>query len=216
MTNFFNQSVPEFDDHIRKSIPTVDAMYALCHDLTASMSQERTRVVDLGCSTGKFLRDTPKRSTVTYVGVDFVDWKWENTPQVQFKQEDARYFLRDGCSKGCSVVLSLFTLQFTPFNERSEVIELVANNLVSGGIFIIAEKVHAESRGVAEVIERNLIEWKRQNFTDAEILDKSKKLATSMRREPFNNLFCTMQAHFDSVNVIWAHGEFVCLVGTKS
>lgn len=215
MTNFFNGPVPEFDDHIRKSIPTVDALYDLCHGLTAALSQDRTSVVDLGCSTGRFLRDIPKRRSTTYVGVDFVDWEWETTPRVTFKYDDVLTFLRDGGAKDASVVLSLFTLQFMPFSVREEVIQRVADGLVSGGIFILAEKIHLPSAGVSEVLERNLIEWKRKNFTDAEILDKSVSLASSMRRDTFVGLYEDMQEHFDSVNVIWANGAFVCMVGTK-
>lgn len=215
MTNFFNKPVPNFDDHIRKSIPTVDAMYDICHALTSSLSQERTRVVDLGCSTGRFLRDTPKRTTVSYVGVDFVDWKWETTPRVTFKQDDVLTFLRDGGARDASVVLSLFTLQFMPFNERDEVIQRVSDGLVDGGIFILAEKTHLPSAGVSEVVERNLVQWKRQNFTDEEILDKSISLAGSMRRNVFGGLYKTMREQFDSVNVVWANGAFVCMVGTK-
>ena len=215
MTNFFNGPVPQFDDHIRKSIPTVDALYDLCHGLTAALSQERTSVVDLGCSTGRFLRDIPKRRSTTYVGVDFVDWKWETTPRVTFKHDDVLTFLRDGGAKDASVVLSLFTLQFMPFSVREEVIRRVSDGLVHGGIFILAEKVHLLSAGVSEVLERNLIEWKRKNFTDAEILDKSVSLASSMRRDTFVGLYETMQEHFNSVNVIWANGAFVCMVGTK-
>lgn len=215
MTNFFNGPVPEFDDHIRKSIPTVDALYDLCHGLTYALSQERTRVVDLGCSTGRFLRDTNKRATTTYVGVDSVDWKWEATPRVTFKQEDALTFLRDGGAKDASVVLSLFTLQFMPFSERHEVIQWVADGLVNGGIFILAEKTHLPSAGVSEVVERNLIQWKRVQFTDKEVLDKSAKLAMSMRRNTFGGLYETMKEHFDSVNIIWANGAFVCMVGVK-
>jgi tRNA (cmo5U34)-methyltransferase len=215
MKNFFDGPVPKFDDHIRKSIPTVDAMYDLCHGLTYAMSQEHTIVVDLGCSTGKFLTETPHRKGVHYIGVDFVDWKWKKQPMIRFQKDDVVSFLRDGGTRNSSVVLSLFTLQFLPVRERTEVLEKIAKNLVSGGIFIVAEKIHHQSRALAEVIERNLIQWKRQNFTDTEILEKSAKLAVSMRRKPFQNLFMTMQEHFDTVNVIWAHGEFVCMVGTK-
>jgi tRNA (cmo5U34)-methyltransferase len=215
MTNFFDGPVPKFDDHIRKSIPTVDAMYDLCHALTHALSQECTRVVDLGCSTGRFLRDTPKRRNTSYVGVDFVDWKWKKTPRVTFKHDDVLTFLRDGEAKAASVVLSLFTLQFMPFSEREEVIRRVADGLVYGGIFILAEKVHLPSAGVSEVVERNLVEWKRKNFTDAEILDKSVKLASSMRRDTFESLYELMQEHFETVNVVWANGAFVCMVGTK-
>ena len=113
------------------------------------------------------------------------------------------------------MVLSLFTLQFMPFGQREEVIRRVADGLVYGGIFILAEKVHLPSAGVSEVLERNLIEWKRPKSTDKEILDKSAKLASSMRRDTFQGLYELMQEHFETVNVVWANGSFVCMVGTK-
>jgi tRNA (cmo5U34)-methyltransferase len=215
MTNFFSGPVPEFDDHIRKSIPTVDAMYALCHTLTKAMTQPDTRVVDLGCSTNKFLRDTYKRRDVHYIGVDFLDWD-NKSEGITFRNEDAFKFVQDGGTVDASVVLALFTLQFMPFSMREAMISRIAKNLISGGIFILAEKVHLPSAGVSEVVERSLIQWKRQSFTDAEILDKSATLAGSMRRDTFESLYQVMNHYFDTVNVIWANGAFVCMVGTKA
>lgn len=217
-SSFDFTTVEDFDDHIRRSIPQVEEMYRLCHAVTHAFAQEGTSVTDLGCSTGKFLLDTPKREGVTYHGIDRGDWKdgrgWAD--QVMFHKLDILETVRDGWMQGTSVILSLFTLQFLPYKDRVEVIERCAEGLVDGGAMIVAEKVHLADQGLSEVIERDLIQWKRGNFEDAAILDKSAQLAGSMRLRPQGDMFHLMQKHFNTVNVIWAHGQFICMVGVKA
>jgi len=215
MTNFFETPVTDFDLHINRSIPCVDAMYQLCHQLTYGMSQEGTQVLDLGCSTGKFLMDTPKRETAYYTGVDRLDWKWGDEDTVYFKAEDIMPFLLADGAVNSSVVLALFTLQFLPFREREDVIRLVSDGLVTNGIFILAEKVHLPDRDIAEIVERSLIQWKRLSFNDTQILDKSEKLLSSMRCHDLDGLMWVMAKYFKTVNIVWSHGGFVCLVGVK-
>lgn len=216
MTNSFDfAKVHNFDDHIRRSIPTVSEMYRLCHSLTEALAQEGTTVVDLGCSTGKFLIDTPKRAGVSYVGIDRCVWRRDEAAQTTFMTRDIVEAARDGTLGQTSVVLSLFTLQFLPYNARVEVIERAAEGLVSGGCMIVAEKVHLPDAGVAEVIERDLIDWKRDNFDDKAILDKSAQLRGSMRRVSQYDLVNVMRHNFDTVSTIWAHGQFICVVGVR-
>ncbi len=214
MKSLFEFRMPDFDDHIQRSIPAVDDLYALAHSLTFSMAQEGTIVVDLGCSTGKFLLETQKREGVRYIGVDKMEWERESDPCVHFFTRDAMTFLSD-VKSGASVILSLFTLQFTPYHQRENVIKLAAERLVEGGIFIIAEKTSMPSRGLDDVFERDLIEWKRGNFEDKEILNKSFQLSGAMRRMPQPNLINMMSNRFSSVNIIWANGAFIGLVGVK-
>jgi tRNA (cmo5U34)-methyltransferase len=217
MTNSFDFSkVHNFDDHIRRSIPTVEEMYRLCHAVTYSFSQDGTQVVDLGCSTGKFLIDTPKRAGVRYNGIDRCHWQREEAAQTAFHDLDIVLTVRDGWMENASVILSLFTLQFLPYRDRVEVIERAAEGLVSGGAMIIAEKTHLADAHLADVVERDLIEWKRGNFDDKDILNKSAQLAGSMRRISQYDLANVMRNNFDSVSTIWAHGQFICMVGVKA
>lgn len=216
MTNSFDfAKVHDFDGHIRRSIPTVEDMYRLCHAVTEAFAQEGTSVVDLGCSTGKFLIDTPKRRDVSYYGIDRCVWQREETPQTGFINRDIVAAARDGMLGQASVILSLFTLQFLPYNARVEVIERAAEGLEHGGAMIVAEKVHLPDAGLAEVIERDLIDWKRQNFDDKAILDKSAQLRGSMRRVSQYDLMNVMRHNFATVSTIWAHGQFICMVGVK-
>jgi tRNA (cmo5U34)-methyltransferase len=215
MKSLFDFKVHDFDGHIRRSIPAVDDMYDLCHGLTFALAQEGTFVADLGCSTGKFLTDTVKRPNVQYVGVDRCVWQRGHVPQTQFITRDLMAWLRDDCIEGASVALSLFTLQFLPWKDRVEAIGRVAEGLVDGGAFIIAEKVHLADPCLSEIVERNLLEWKRLNFDDKAILDKSASLAGAMRRMKQGELVDALNKEFSNVNVVWAHGEFVCLVAMK-
>lgn len=215
-SSFDFTAVEDFDGHIRRSIPQVDEMYRLCHAVTHAFAQEGTSVTDLGCSTGKFLLDTPKREGVTYHGIDRCHWPRGWADQVMFHNLDIVETVRDGWMEGTSVILSLFTLQFLPYRDRVEVIERCAEGLVDGGAMIVAEKVHLADQGLSEVIERDLIDWKRSNFDDAAILNKSSQLASSMRRRPQAEMISLMQKNFDTVNVIWAHGQFICMVGVKA
>jgi tRNA (cmo5U34)-methyltransferase len=215
MKSLFDFKVPDFDGHIRRSIPAIESMYDICHGLTFALAQEGTFVVDLGCSTGKFLIDTVKRAGVQYHGIDRLDWQRDKVEQTAFHKLDIVETVRGGWLEGSSVVLSLFTLQFLPWRDRIEVIERVSEGLVSGGAFIVAEKTCLESPHLDEIVERNLLEWKRLNFEDAEILDKSASLAGAMRRMPQRTLVNEMQDVFDTVNIVWAHGAFLCAVGVK-
>lgn len=215
MTSLFDFKVTDFDGHIRRSIPAVEGLYDLCHKVTFALAQEGTEVVDLGCSTGKFLLDTPKRHRVDYVGVDRLHWDREMQDPIQWVQQDIIDFMRQFGEEEASVILSLFTLQFLPWQHRVEVIERVAEALVEGGAFIIAEKVHLADPCLSEVIERNLIDWKRSNFDDKDILNKSASLAGAMRRMDQGALMKVLSRYFSNVNVIWAHGEFTCLVAIK-
>ena len=217
MTNSFDfAKVHNFDGHIRRSIPMVEEMYRLCHAVTYAFSQEGTQVVDLGCSTGKFLIDTPKRVGVNYNGIDRCLWQREDAAQTFFHNLDIIETVKSGRMKGASVILSLFTLQFLPYRDRIEVVERCAEGLVSGGAMIIAEKTHLADAGLSDVIERDLIEWKRGNFDDKDILNKSSQLAGSMRRMSQYDLANVMRKNFDSVSTIWSHGQFTCKVGVKA
>lgn len=205
--------VDNFDAHIRNSIPSIDHMYRLCHNITYTMSQEHTKVVDLGCSTGKFLLDTPKRDRVTYQGVDrsFL----HHSSQVSFLQEDIRDYIRSGGLDGTSVCLSLFTLQFMPFYERQSVLESIGRCLVGGGVAIVAEKCSLADHRLSSVIERSLAEWKRTNFSDTEILDKSAKLAASMHVDRQKSVVQMMERYIGPTSIVWANGEFMCAVAVK-
>lgn len=70
MEQFSFDTVKEFDNHIDLSIPN----YSFCADQVAKyasyFTRDYTSVVDLGCSTGKLLKDMKKHDKASYHGYD--------------------------------------------------------------------------------------------------------------------------------------------------
>jgi tRNA (cmo5U34)-methyltransferase len=218
MKPFKFEDIEDFDKHITSSIPAFADLNYLVTRLINDFSQEKTWVIDVGCSTGRLLRSLPKREKVNYLGIDKT-----MTPLpaegVFFKKADVFDF--QALSSGSlnkyldtSVVISLFTMQFLPLKQRKSFIEKVDQLLVDGGIFICAEKVHMNDRYIESIVQANLLEWKKQHFNDSEILDKTISLKSIM--------FCQTENKFDlemkkigAVENIWQWGQFVCKVARK-
>ena len=57
--NFSFDTIQNFDEHIAQSIPNYDLLATSICDLSTFFVREDTRVVDLGCSTGKLLERIP-------------------------------------------------------------------------------------------------------------------------------------------------------------
>jgi tRNA (cmo5U34)-methyltransferase len=216
MNAFKFENVEDFDQHIASSIPTFKDLNYLVTRLINDFSQEKTYVVDIGCSTGRLLRSIPKRENVFYLGIDkvmeplpaegvvFLTGDIFNTTIKEFKNKLHQ----------ASVVISLFTMQFLSLSKRNEFIQRVDNMLVDGGLFICAEKVHMNDRSIESILQANLFEWKKQYFNDSEILDKTISLKSVM--------FCQTENKFDlemksigAVENIWQWGQFVCKVSRK-
>jgi tRNA (cmo5U34)-methyltransferase len=214
MNPFKFENVKDFDQHIASSIPTFADLNYLVTRLINDFSQENTQVIDIGCSTGKLLRSLPKRAHVSYLGIDKV---MDPTPTegVTFIKSDIFTANRENIQNNtASVVISLFTMQFLPFNQRKRFINLVNTLLVDGGLFICAEKVHMNDRSIEAIVQANLLEWKKQHFSDTEILEKTISLKSIM--------FCQTEHNFHkellkigTVENIWQWGQFVCKVVRK-
>ena len=70
---------------------------------------------------------------------------------VHFEQSDARYY----DYQECSLITSIFTLQFMPKCDRKETLQSVYDGLNSGGAYIFAEKTICENALVQDMITFN-------------------------------------------------------------
>lgn len=206
--DFSFNDVVDFDSHISNSIPSYDGLTSLVQRIAADYAQDNTSVVDLGCSTGKLLKEMHKKDTVQYIGVD---------NSFNPAHSDVEFFhadLLDYEIPKSSVVISLFTLQFLPLRKRKNIIKQVSKKLVDGGVFICAEKVHTVGRHLEVSLQNELLNQKRRHFTDEEILDKSIGLSSVMRCRTANELRREL-ASVGDVDSVWQWGQFICHVVTK-
>ena len=174
---FSFNDIDDFDDHIASSIPNYDLLYESVLSLSKFFVVPETRVIDLGCSTGKLLKK------IEHSGVKVgIDKAYNLLPEDEFNTifvdcpiEEFKNF------QNTSLVLSLFTLQFMPRKSRLDVLSQIHNGMVEKGAFIWAEKVYANSGVEQDLMNFAHYDFKRKNFTAEEILSKEEDLRSIMR-----------------------------------
>ena len=144
-----------FDEHIDWSIRGYRNLLDDVIKFSRYFVEADTSVVDIGCSTGKLTARVMEYNNdicpdANYVGVEVAEGffeniekrkkelveKWPNT-NIDFILDDIRNYKFENCS----LVTSLFTLQFMPYSSRLKVIQNVYDGLNEGGAFIFAEKI---------------------------------------------------------------------------
>ena len=221
-----------FDDHIEHSIRGYSNLLQDVIAYSRYFVEDGTNVVDIGCSTGKLtealiLENQDHCYNANYVGVelatgfyDDLDKRYQNITSnnpwasVNFVKDDIRNF----GFENCSLITSLFTLQFMPPRHRRSVLEKIYEGLNYGGAFIFAEKTVADDPRVQEMITFNYYDYKRQNFTTEDIMDKEKNLRHMMKpntwKEIVSNLACAGFS-FDKIQPFWRNHMFVGAIAIK-
>ena len=131
-----------FDEHIDWSIRGYSNLLDDVVSLSRYFVEANTNVVDIGCSTGKLTARILEHNhkacpDAQYVGVEVAEGFFGNLADrkvelsekypdtsVNFIEDDIRNYE----FKNCSLITSLFTLQFMPYSCREEVI----NNIYDG------------------------------------------------------------------------------------
>lgn len=172
-------NVKDFDKHIDCSIPSYDELCSTFVYLAQEYTDRDGSVVDIGCSTGKFLNTLDKVKDISYIGVDVVDII--EYPDIRFIQSDASTYLKQiQYEDNVDVLVSMFALQFFSKRERVTVLNEMKRLSESGTIILISEKYKLPS-SVDRITTRAHLQRKRKVFTDTEILDKDRDISSIMR-----------------------------------
>ena len=212
-----------FDNHINQSI----RHYSDLWDDVLSMSQyfveDYTNVVDIGCSTGKLLKAMIAQNTfapeASYIGVevepdfyDILDEDERNILNLHYEKNDIRSFHFNNCS----LVTSIFTLQFMPQRDRQDVINSIYEGLHRGGAFIFAEKTVAESPRIHEIRTFTYYDFKRESFTTDDIMDKERTQRHMMKPNTRSELIdMVTNAGFEHVDSFWQNHAFTGFIAIK-
>jgi tRNA (cmo5U34)-methyltransferase len=221
----FAEHAEDFDGHIRRSIPGLDVLRGMAVDLSRTFVQPQTNVLDVGCSTGAVLssiRDANEkaRAGVRYVGIDAEgtfrkSWAKHIAPDIRFDVKDARSY--DGF-RNLSLVTSLFTMQFVPEGDRLALLRRIHDGLLEGGGLIIAEKVLANTARFQDLFLGPYYDFKRQSFSETEILDKERALRAGMHLWSEPELSdALVAAGFDRIRIhrFWQSYLFVGFIAVK-
>lgn len=205
-TNHFSfDTIQNFDEHIAQSIPNYDLLATAICDLSTFFVREDTRVVDLGCSTGKLLERIPFAGEK--VGIDVsTNLLPESHDNILYVRKDIRSLNTFG---NCGLVLSLFTLQFIPYEDRPAVLSTIYESLVEGGAFIWAEKVQEESGELESIMNNAHWDYKRRSFSAQQILDKERDLRSMMKvNSSMRNQVMAENAGFTVGTLFWKFFNF--------
>ena len=225
----FAHSPEGFDNHIDKSIRG----YSNLLDDTVSFSryfvEDNTKVVDVGCSTGKLTKmimgNNPNRQDAQYVGVELAGSFFGNLDERR-KEIEKEYpwasleWVKDHVTNyvfnNCSLVTSLFTLQFMPKPTRQDTINNIYEGLNEGGAFIFAEKLMCENAFFQELLTFNHYDYKRKSFSPEEIMDKEKELRDMLKPNTWEELKSMIWcAGFKDCQIFWRNHQFVGVIAIK-
>ena len=219
-----------FDNHIEMSIRGYNNLQDDIVSLSRYFVENDTNVVDIGCSTGKTIAAMAKQNVefapkATYVGVEIAEGFFDDMdnrrieleaayPETQFDfvYKDIRgYTFYD-----CSLVTSLFTLQFMPIKDRQQTIENIYYGLNEGGAFLFAEKILANDSKSQDMLTFTFYDYKRKSFTEQDIMQKEVTIRNMLKPNNWLEIeTMLLSAGFRSVQPFWQNFLFVGAVALK-
>lgn len=226
MTKFtFAQREEGFDNHIEHSIRGYTNLWNDVLKYSEYFVEDCTDVVDVGCSTGKLLKAMIGQNTFApkaqYVGIEVEEDFYKTYDDDEKRYAYLAYHrgdVRDFHFKNCSLVTSIFTLQFIPEVQRLDIIRQIYDGLNPGGAFIFAEKTVSEYSKIQEIKTFTYYDYKREHFTAEDILDKEKQLRHMMKLNTRNELIskcATAGFSFQKIDSFWQNYGFTAFIAIK-
>lgn len=207
----FNK-INDFDDHINHSIPNYDILQDAIKSISRFYQTNGSNVYDIGCSTGRLLREIDHNGL--RIGYDISNLiPTESTENLIYKKID---LIEDFEIENASVVFSIFTLQFIPFNYRLKILQAIYKGLNEGGILIITEKIIQPIGRIENLMTFSYYDYKSKNFDYSQIMQKEKSLRTVMHPlEEDENRTLFLSAGFDSMYCFYQMFNFKGWILTK-
>ena len=229
MTKFtFAQREEGFDNHIEQSIRGYNNLLEDVLKISEYFVGDNSDVVDIGCSTGKMLKSMIRQNSFApnaqYIGIEIEEDFYKEYDKDELAFESLFYFkgdIRDYAfePESCSLITSIFTLQFMPEDQRQNVIKNIHRALKKGGAFVFSEKTIAELPKIQDIRTFTYYDYKRQNFTAEDILDKEKNLRHMMKlntRTELVRMCATAGFEFQAIDTFWQNYAFTGFIAIKT
>jgi len=224
MTKFtFATENEGFDNHIDKSIRGYSHLWGDILTLSKYFIEDYTQVVDIGCSTGKLLKGMMEQNNehipnAQYTGIEIEDDFYGDYNFDENKYEQLSYYrgdVRDYDFQNCSLVTSIFTLQFMSPKDRQDTINKIHSGLNTGGAFIFSEKTFSCNPRIQDMMTFTFYDYKRKNFSDKEILDKEVQLRHMMKLNSKTELYKMLDTAGFEVHNFWQNFNFMGAIALK-
>lgn len=215
-----------FDDMLARSIPQYEVMRHSVFELACRFVQPGATIVDLGCSRGEALSPLIDRFGAhnRFVGIEVSEPMLQsarerfegliNCSVVAIQNMDLRtsYPAEHAC-----VTLSVLTLQFIPIEYRQRILRDVYNHTLSGGAFILVEKVLGTSAELNALMVEQYYGLKGENGYTSEQIER-KRLSLEGVLVPVTaawNEELLRTAGFSHVDCFWRWMNFAGWIAIK-
>lgn len=225
MTDFtFAHRSEGFDSHIDMSIRGYSALLDDVVSLSRYFVEGSTNVVDIGCSTGKLtqrIHDHNKLvSDVQYVGVEIAEGFSADLEDRKKSLPNASFLhpmdIRDYSFENCSLVTSLFTLQFMPYSCRKEILQRIYDGLNTGGAFIFGEKVDTTHSRIENMMRTVYYEFKNKSFDYEDIMKKELTLQNMLKPNSWKEIEDMLnEVGFKAIQSFWQNHLFIGAIAIK-
>jgi len=216
--SFSGNVAKNFDKHIDKSVP----LYSWSHDLGLKLSdffvKEKSKVHDLGCSTGTFIKKLNNRHNkkkISIKGYDIEKKMVESAKKNNYKFKNVKNEFKDIIKadfKKSDYITSFYTVQFIHPSKRQKIFNKIYKELNWGGGFLFFEKVRAPDARFQDMMSLIYNDFKLDNnFSPNEIIAKSRSLKGVL--EPFSsdaNIELLKRAGFKDITTVF---KFICFEG---
>ena len=175
----FDTSVTDvFEDMLARSIPQYEVMRQAVFDIAREYVQPRTAIIDLGCSRGDALAPFVMRYAEqnTCIGIEVSESMLASAQERFGKRADIRALdLRKAYpQEQASVTLSILTLQFTPIEYRQRLVREIFKHTISGGIFILVEKLLGATAEIDSMLVKHYYALKSRNGYSPEEIERKR------------------------------------------
>lgn len=190
--SFSGDTYKSFDTHILKSVPLYDWSHYVGIKISDFFLAEKSNMVDLGCSTGTFIKKLAlrhKNKKILFHGYDTIKNMIKSSKKNCKLLKNTKFYNQDFSKKRIiknNFTTSFYTLQFIHPSKRLAVMRKIFQSLEWGGGLLIFEKVRAPDARFQDMMTTIYNDFKIDNgFNPEEILMKSFSLKGIL--EPFSS-----------------------------
>ncbi|MDC1166845.1 methyltransferase domain-containing protein [Candidatus Pelagibacter sp.] len=207
-----------FEKHISTSVPMYNEAHEIALNISDFFLKDNSKILDIGCSTGSFLKKLilrTKKKNLKLIGVDSVSsmikfCKKKNSKKIKFFCQDYLKFRKSKFKY--DFISAFFTLQFVPPPQRQIFINKIFKELNWGGAFVLFEKIRGPDARFQDIFNLTYQEFKlSKGLTEEEIVNKSRSLKGIM--EPFSdagNIALLKRAGFSDITGVF---QWMCFKG---
>lgn len=215
---FSFSTIQNFDTHINKSIYGYDNMNNIIIQLSQYFIEDNTKVIDIGCSTGKLIKNIKEytNKNANYIGLEIEDNFTKDFKSVDNLLLQKQDIIDYNNFNNSSFITSIFTLQFLPLKDRLNLLKKIYDGLNYGGAFILSEKVISDDSKINDILTFLYYDYKKVNFTNDEILNKESDLRDIMKPITLeDNISLLQKAGFKKIELFWRTYNFCSIIAIK-